>query len=164
MKEELKNYAYIDGNNLYRGIESLGWKIDYKRLRVWLKDKYNINKAYIFIGLVPKYKDLYTFLQEAGFTLIFKETVYDGNGKIKGNCDADLVLRCLIDFYEDNINSVEIITSDGDYAGLIKFLKEKNKLRAVLSPSLEKKCSILIKRLNPVIVYLNNIKEKIRLK
>ncbi|HOC53859.1 MAG TPA: NYN domain-containing protein [Candidatus Pacearchaeota archaeon] len=164
MKEELKNYAYIDGNNLYRGIESLGWKIDYKRLRVWLKDKYNINKAYIFIGLVPKYKDLYTFLQEAGFTLIFKETVYDGNGKIKGNCDADLVLRCLIDFYEDNINSVVIITSDGDYAGLIKFLKEKNKLRAVLSPSLEKKCSILIKRLNPVIVYLNNIKEKIRLK
>ncbi|GMX58797.1 MAG: hypothetical protein MCSN_4510 [Candidatus Microsyncoccus archaeolyticus] len=164
MIKEINNYAYIDGNNLYRGVNSLGWKIDYKRFRVWLKDKYSINKAYIFIGLVPKYKDLYTSLQEAGFTLIFKETVYDGNGKIKGNCDADLVLRSLVDFYEEKINSIIIVTSDGDYAGLIKFLKEKGKLRVVLSPSLEKKCSILIKRLNPAIVYLDNIKEKIRLK
>lgn len=30
---------------------------------------------------------------KSGFTLIFKEVVYDGDGKPKGNCDADLVLQ-----------------------------------------------------------------------
>ena len=87
------NIAYIDGANLHRGIAGFGWTLDYSRFRVWLSEKYGVKNAYIFIGLIPKYKDLYTYLQECGFTLIFKEVVYDGDGKPKGNCDADLVLQ-----------------------------------------------------------------------
>ena len=41
MKKRENNFAYIDGANLYRGIESLGWKLDYRRFRVWLFEKYN---------------------------------------------------------------------------------------------------------------------------
>ncbi|MBU4369957.1 hypothetical protein KKG58_04350 [Patescibacteria group bacterium] len=91
MKKQENNYAYIDGANLHKGIKELGWKLDYKRFRIWLSEKYGVVRAYIFIGLISKYKDLYTYLQESGFTLIFKEVVYDGSGKPKGNCDADLV-------------------------------------------------------------------------
>ena len=65
-----KNYAYIDGNNLYSGINDCGWKLDFHRFRKWLTDKYNIVRAYYFIGLVPKEKDLYAFLQEAGYTFL----------------------------------------------------------------------------------------------
>lgn len=57
------NFAYIDGANLHKGILSLGWKLDYKRFRVWLTERYGVCKAYLFIGLVPKYKDLYAYLQ-----------------------------------------------------------------------------------------------------
>jgi len=71
------NYAYIDGANLHKGIDELGWRLDYVRFRIWLKEKFGVSKAYLFIGLIPKRKTLYTFLQEAGFTLIFKETTYD---------------------------------------------------------------------------------------
>ena len=53
-----KNFAYIDGANLHKGVEDLSWKLDYKRFRVWLRDKFKIEKAYLFIGLVPKNKDL----------------------------------------------------------------------------------------------------------
>ncbi len=74
MKSKEHNFAYIDGANLYKGISDLGWKLDYRRFRVWLKEKYSVERAYLFIGLIPKQKDLYTFLQEAGYTLIFKET------------------------------------------------------------------------------------------
>lgn len=90
MEREYRNYAYIDGANLHKGVENLGWRLDYKKFRVWLRDKYGVGQAYIFLGLVPKYKDLYTSLQEVGFTLIFKEVTYDGDGKVKGNCDAIL--------------------------------------------------------------------------
>lgn len=68
------------------GVKSLGWKLDHRRFRIWLTEKYSVSKAYIFIGLIPKNKDLYTNLQEAGFTLIFKEVVYDGDGKGQLRC------------------------------------------------------------------------------
>ncbi|MBU2579244.1 NYN domain-containing protein [Patescibacteria group bacterium] len=120
-----------------------------------------IKNAYIFIGLIPKYKELYKYLQECGFILIFKEVVYDGDGKAKGNCDADLVLQATRDVYENKFNKAIIVSSDGDYAGLIKFLQEKNKLKIILSPSNQKKCSILLKRTNASITYLNDVKDKI---
>lgn len=158
------NFSYIDGNNLYRGVNNSSWKIDFFRFRRWLTDKYHITKAYYFIGLIPKEKDLYTALQEAGFTLIFKEVVYNNNGSPKGNCDADLVLQAVSDAYENLCDQQVIVTSDGDYAGLVKFLQARDKLRIILSPSVQEKCSILLKRTNAPITYLNDIKDRISLK
>ncbi len=159
--KKLNNFAYIDGANLYTSVVNSGWKIDFVKFRKWLSDKYKISKAYYFIGLIPKQKDLYKYLQEAGFTLVFKEVVYNSAGVPKGNCDADLVLQSVIDAYENSCDRQVIITSDGDYAGLIKFLSEKNKLRVVLSPSNGKKCSILLKRINAPITYLEEVRDKI---
>ena len=156
MKQQENNFTYIDGANLHKGITSLGWVLDYKKFRVWLSEKYGVSTAYLFIGLIPRYKELYKHLQESGFTLIFKEVVYDGDGKPKGNCDAELVLQATRDAYENKFNKAVIVTSDGDYAGLIKFLQEKQKLLSVLVPSNEKKCSILIKRTGVKIAYLND--------
>ena len=99
MKKQENNFAYIDGANLHKGIKSLGWKLDYRVFRRWLEQKYNIKEVYLFIGLVPKHKDLYTFLQKCGYILVYKEVTYDGDGKVKGNCDADLVLNAMRDFY-----------------------------------------------------------------
>ncbi len=152
------NFAYIDGANLHNGILGFGWKLDYARFRVWLTEKYSVKNAYIFIGLIPKYKDLYKYLQECGFTLIFKEVVYDGDGNPKGNCDADLVLQATCDTYEHKFDRAVLVSSDGDYAGLVKFLKQRGKFRVVLSPHTKDKCSILLKRTNAPITYLNDVR------
>ncbi|MFH1253436.1 MAG: NYN domain-containing protein [Candidatus Uhrbacteria bacterium] len=155
------NFAYIDGNNLYRGVKNSGWAVDMLRFRKWLSDKFGVTRAYYFIGLISKETYLYTNLQEAGFTLVFKEIIYDDSGKPKGNCDADLVLRSVIDVFENNCQKQILVTSDGDYAGLVKFLKEKNKLEVILSPNESRRCSVLLKRTNSPIVYLNGIRRKI---
>jgi len=156
MHKQDNNFAYIDGANLNSALKELGWSLDYKRLRVWLSEKYGVKRAYIFIGLIPKYKNLYTYLQESGYTIVFKEVIYDGSGKPKGNCDADLVLQTTKDAYENNFEKAIIIASDGDYATLVKFLIEKDKLLVILSPSIEKKCSVLLKRTSAKIVYIND--------
>ncbi|MDP3645517.1 MAG: NYN domain-containing protein [bacterium] len=156
MLKPLTDNAYIDGANLHKGIQELGWKLDYKRFRVWLTEKYGVQEAYLFLGLIPKHKDIYTHLQECGFTLVFKEVVYDSVGKAKGNCDADLVLRVTRDAYEKAFERAVIVTSDGDYAGLVKFLQERAQLEVVLSPAVEKKCSILLKRTGAPIAYIND--------
>ena len=163
MQNKKNIFAYIDGNNLYRGVKNSGWKIDFSRFRKWLTSKYGVSTAYYFIGLIPKEKDLYEALQKAGFTLIFKEVVYDGDGKAKGNCDADLVVQAMRDVYENDCEKSVIVTSDGDYSGLIKFLQEKDKLEIILSPSVQERCSILLKRTNAPITYLNDVKNKISL-
>ncbi|MBU2579192.1 NYN domain-containing protein [Patescibacteria group bacterium] len=158
------NYAYIDGANLHRGIVGFGWTLDYARFRVWLSEKYGVKNAYIFIGLIPKYKELYKYLQECGFILMFKEVIYDGDGKAKGNCDADLVLQVARDTYENKFDKAIIISSDGDYAGLIKFLKEQGKLRTILSPHTKNLCSILLKRTDAPIAYLNDQRSILQIK
>lgn len=156
LKSKRNNVAYIDGANLHRGVASLGWQLDYERFRVWLSEKYKIKTAYLFIGMIPKYADLYKRLQQWGYTLVFKEVVYDKEGKPKGNCDADLVLQAVCDVYEQKCEHAFIVTSDGDYASLVKFLLQKQKLLVVLSPREGEKCSILLKRTGARIAYLND--------
>jgi uncharacterized LabA/DUF88 family protein len=157
MKKE-NNLAFIDGANLHMGATSLGIKLDYKKFRVWLSDKFSISTVYIFLGNIPKYSNLYTHLQESGYKIIFKEVVYDGDGKAKGNCDADLVLKATQGFYENEYDNAVIVSSDGDYSSLVNFLIEKNKLVGIISPANEKKCSILLKRTKAKIYYLEDKK------
>jgi len=159
------NIAYIDAANLDKSMKNyLNWKLDYSRFRVWLKDKYQVEKAYIFIGLIPKYKDLYTYLSESGFTLVFKEVVYqNGSGIPKGNCDTDLLMQAMEDYYEGSLNKAILVSSDGDYAPLVAKLVDNDHFYTILSPGLEDKCSILLKRTGAKIAYINeqkNILEK----
>jgi uncharacterized LabA/DUF88 family protein len=150
------NVAYIDGANLHNGSKQLSWEFDYGRFRVWLKDKYHVEVAYLFLGLMPQYKDLYTKLQEQGYALVFKEVTYDTSGKAKGNCDADIVVSAMQNAYENKFGSSVLVSSDGDYTPLVKFLLAQNKIEAVVSPYETKKCSILLKRTGVKIVYVTD--------
>ncbi len=158
-KKELKNYAFIDSQNLNLGIQNLGWKLDFKRFRIYLKEKYNISVAYLFIGYVPINQDLYSYLQKAGYVLIFKPTIPDKDGNLKGNVDADLVLQAMIDY--NNYHKAVIVTSDGDFYSLVKYLYEQNKLLMVISPYV-KTCSILLKKsAKEKIVFIDNLRKKL---
>jgi uncharacterized LabA/DUF88 family protein len=156
MQNKENNNAYIDGANLHNGVQQLAWDFDYGRFRKWLDEKYSVRQAYIFLGLIPRYKDLYAKLQEQGFKLIFKEVVYDKQGKAKGNCDTDIVVRAMQEAYEGDSDRAILVSSDGDYAPLVKFLLEKDKMAAVLSPYDTKKCSVLLKRTGVKIAYITD--------
>lgn len=48
----MRTYAFIDASNLfYGGEKSLGWRIDYQKLRQYLEDKYQVSKVYYFGGV-----------------------------------------------------------------------------------------------------------------
>ncbi len=162
-KEHPVNIAYIDATNLDKALRNhLNWRLDYRKFRIWLSEKYDVKIAYIFIGLIPKYKDLYSYIQECGFELIFKDVVY-ADGKPKGNCDSDLLMKASSDFYLGFLEKAVIVASDGDYAPLIKVLLAGGKLKAILSPSNPKRCSILLKRTGAPIAYLDDQKSNLEL-
>ena len=149
-----KMNIYIDGNNLYRAAKELGFKINYKKFRGWLRQKYNPTNVYLFIGLVPKMTLFYESLQESGYILVFKQTI-SHKGVVKGNCDAELVLKTTSDFYTNGYTSCMLVTGDGDFGCLVEFLREKNAIKSVISPD-ENKCSILLKNKNIEITFLND--------
>lgn len=157
-----RNSAYIDGANLYNGVQDSGWKIDYRKFRVWLYEKYDVGTAYIFFGFIQKYENLYDFLKSCGYTLIFRDVTIDSAGKVKGNCDADLIVKVMRDAYEDVFEKAIIITSDGDYASLVSFLIEKQKLEMIISPYSSEKCSALLKKITVLMVYLNSQKHNLQ--
>ena len=160
MSRFMKNYAFIDGQNLNLGIKELGWKLDLKKLRIYLKDKYSVDKAYYFIGYMESNAVLYKVLQEYGYILIFKPTYSGPEGRIKGNCDAELVLQVMIDL--QSYKKAIIITGDGDFSCLVKYLIEKKKLEVVLAPN-SKKCSWLLREAaqTEYIAYMNGLKNKL---
>jgi uncharacterized LabA/DUF88 family protein len=156
MKKKTNNYAFIDSQNLNLGIQKLGWRLDYKKFRTYLAEKYGVTKAYMFIGFVPLNQALYDNLQEAGFILKFKPTIPDSDGKIKGNIDADLVLHAALEIGE--YDAGVIITSDGDFYSLVQHLYEARKLEIVLSPD-QQHCSTLLKRAaKEKIWFMNNLR------
>lgn len=144
MKIKSLSTAYIDGTNLYRGMKSSGANIDYFRFRKWLLHKYRINKAYIFIGYITGQKNLYNRLKNAGFELIFKESVTHA-GVVKGNADAEMILKCVRDVFEKDPKQVVIISGDGDFSCLIDFLTEKKLLKVLLLPN-KKYSSYLLRK------------------
>jgi len=160
----MSNYVFIDSQNLNLGVRSSGWRVDYKRFRLYLKNKYNVDRAFMFIGLVGNNQKLYTELQAAGFILVFKPTVqYFENGKrtVKGNVDAELVLHAAaIEF--SNYDKAIVVSGDGDFACLLEFLDDKNKLLHVMTPN--HKYSKLLKPFSRYIVHVSQLRKSIEYK
>lgn len=155
------NYAFIDAQNVHLGIKSLGWELDWKRFRVYLKDKYAVSTAYIFIGYVKGNASLYKHLQESGYVCVFKPTLELPNGEVKGNVDAELVLHTMI--HLNDFDKALIATGDGDFYCLVEYLLEQKKLRALMVPN-HKKYSGLLKRkdFKPYTRFVEDLKNKVK--
>lgn len=163
MKHYQNNYAFIDSQNLNLSIRSLGWYLNYRRFRIYLKEKYFVNKAYLFIGFVDGNNSIYSSLQEAGFILIFKPTLKYKDGSTKGNCDAELVLHTMIEL--KNYDKAVIITGDGDFHCLIKYLIEQAHLKVVIIPNRLKYSALLrIKMFRPFLRFMNDLQGKLEYK
>lgn len=163
MHKTLKNYAFIDSQNVNLGVKELGWKIDWRKFRVYLKEKYGVETAYIFIGYIEENQDLYQSLQKSGYILIFKEILKGKDGFVKGNCDTELVLQAMID-YEKYAKAV-IISGDGDFACLVRHFKKQNKLEKVIVPNLHKYSALLKKAAaDEYLDFMNHLESKIAYK
>lgn len=73
--KSIENYAFIDGNNLHLGAKAQKIKLHYDDLRLYLKNRLNTSKVFLFIGYDAKNIALYDILECYGYILIFKPTV-----------------------------------------------------------------------------------------
>ncbi|HSW48067.1 MAG TPA: NYN domain-containing protein [Candidatus Saccharimonadales bacterium] len=153
-------FAFIDAQNLNLGVRSQGWKLEFARFRIFLADKYKVEKAFIFIGFVEDNQLLYTYLQESGFICVFKPTLRTSKHKkikVKGNVDAELVLRTMIEY--KNYDKAIIISGDGDFHCLVEYLDEKGKLLKIIVPN--RNYSSLLRRFREYIIHVGDFRSKV---
>lgn len=155
----MKNFAFIDSQNLNLSIRELGWKLDFKKFLVYLREKYDVEKAYLFIGYLEGNQDLYTSLQEIGYILVFKPTLIYKDGTTKGNCDAELVLQAMIDYKK--YDKAVIVSGDGDFHCLIKYLISKGKLEKLLIPNQKRYSALLKKFSSEHLAFVSDLKNKV---
>jgi len=152
MIKKLVVYAFIDSQNLnlgtskdlYKGKLKIytGWRLDFKKFRRYLIDKYRISKVLLFIGYIKQNRNLYKRLKCFGYNIVFKPTVKDMQGKPKGNVDAELVLHTAkIEF--NNYDLAIIVSGDGDFYCLHEFLRNRKKLFKIIIPNSYSESSLL---------------------
>ena len=153
-------YAFIDGQNLHLSIRNQGWVLDYGAFRQYLADKFRVSKAFYFIGFLATNADLYEWLQREGYILVFKPTLIV-RGILKGNVDAELVLRAMIEY--ENYEQAIIVSGDGDFHCLVKYLKAKGKLGKLIVPD-DTHYSSLYRNYRSDLMGLNKLRGKLELK
>jgi uncharacterized LabA/DUF88 family protein len=147
-QESKSYYAFIDSQNLNVSIQKLGWKLDWKKFRKFLREKYNVNEAFMFIGYMPEHEKLYEQMHQSGYKVVLKPT-YDmtkpqqeltadhkkseDDKHIKGNIDADMVLWAMKEL--PKYSAAVIVSGDGDFYGLVEYLEQVGKLKNILVPT-----------------------------
>jgi uncharacterized LabA/DUF88 family protein len=141
----LGNYAFIDSQNLNLGVQKIGWKMDWKKFRTWLQEKYGVTHAFMFIGYMAENEALYELMHDHGYLVVLKPTLEikadphpdqdhkDEKSIVKGNIDADLVLYAMKEY--SKYNKAVIVSGDGDFFGLVEYLAQQNKLLKLLTPN-----------------------------
>lgn len=81
----MRTYAFIDASNLfYGGEKSLGWKIDYRKLAGYLKNKYQASRI-LYFGGVETHTFQYDYLQNNSVPLAELEEYLSKSVKEKGS-------------------------------------------------------------------------------
>lgn len=161
-------YAFIDSQNLNLGTSKdihrnrkliyRGWKLDYQKFRVYLKNKYKVSKAFLFIGKISGNEKLYKLLKDYGYILVFKPTITTNSGT-KGNVDAEIVLHSAKIQYR-NYDKAVFISGDGDFYCLYEELEKDRKLSTIIIPN-KKSASSLLNRFQRYKAYLIFDKAKV---
>lgn len=149
-----KNYAFIDFQNVQLSLRDQGYEIDWEKLRKYLQQKSKVEKAFLFLGYLPQGKPFYDKLEKWGYELVFKPVITQ-KGKVKGNVDSELVLYAAKIAYEAYDQAI-IISGDGDFACLVDFLLQHDKLQRMLIPN-RKKYSCLLKPYVASLDFMNDI-------
>lgn len=154
-------YAFIDSQNLNLGVKDQGWDLDFYRFRIYLRDKYDVEKAFLFIGKVLGKENLYNYLENCGYIMIYKPTLpvrIGGLPTTKGNVDAELVLHTMIE-YPNYIGAV-VVSGDGDFHCLLEYLENMGKLTRLVVPN-QKKYSQLLYKFSKKTTFVNELRRKV---
>jgi uncharacterized LabA/DUF88 family protein len=137
-----RTYAFIDASNIIYGCRQSGWRMDFKKLYSYLKNRFGASRIIYYAGedvANARQQAFYNLLRQWGYELVIKpvKTFTGESGKItkKANVDVDLTFEAMLYFGE--YDRAVFFTGDGDFYRLIAHC-EVNKQRVWLFGNAER--------------------------
>lgn len=158
------NIAFIDWQNLHLWTTTEWWIVNPFKLRIYLKDKYKISKAYYFLWYVKdENNSLYTRLQEAWFIIVFKKQMVEMTSNKKWNIDSDMIFHVMEKLVEEpeRFDKIILISWDWDFKILVDYLIKKERLLKILFPNKKFASSMYRWLQNKYFDYFKNLKSKL---
>jgi uncharacterized LabA/DUF88 family protein len=136
-----ERYAvFIDGANLYQTAKTLGFDIDYKRLRGLFREHGQLIRLYYYTALLDEQeyspvRPLVDWLDYNGYTLVTKPlkeyTNVTGRRKYKGNMDIEIA----VDVMEmaSHVDHIVLCSGDGDFRRLLEGAQRQGCRTTVIS-------------------------------
>jgi len=131
-------FVFIDAANVLYSQKTLGWKIDYQKLKQYLLQEGDLRGLYFYTGKMSDYDKQVKFLKKMkqyGYDVKAKDVkfikVEENIYERKGNLDVELVIDVLKNI--DNFDTCILMSGDSDFAPLVDEIKMKGKLVVVLS-------------------------------
>ena len=131
---------FIDGSNLHATARTLGFDIDYRRLRNEFESRGELLRAFYYTCLIEGQntsvvKPLIDWLDYNGYTVVTKTTkeFFDGNGRrrTKGKMEIELAVDAME--MAAQIDEMVLFSGDGDYRRLVEAIQRRGVRVTVVS-------------------------------
>lgn len=131
-------YIFIDAANILYSQQTLGWRVDYKKLKQYFEKECDLKAIYFYTGRVGENDKQNSFIQKLerfGYIVKAKEVkrikiskdVYEW----KGNLDVELTIDVLANLA--NFDTLILMSGDSDFAALLDTAKAHKKRVLVIS-------------------------------
>jgi uncharacterized LabA/DUF88 family protein len=131
-------YVFVDAANILYSQQSLGWRVDYKKLQEYFKKECDLQAIYFYTGLVGANNKQQSFLEKLrqfGYQVNAKEVkrirVSRSAFQWKGNLDVELTIDVIKNV--GNFDTLILLSGDSDFAPLLDTVKAAGKRVIVMS-------------------------------
>lgn len=130
--------VFIDAANIFYSQRTLGWRIDYTKLKEYFEKETDLVAMYLYTGKVgsdEKQEKFLSKITQLGYIVRAKEVkrikVGSGAFEWKGNLDVELAL----DAYKscNSFDTCVLFSGDSDFAYLLDLMKQEGKKVIVVS-------------------------------
>lgn len=131
-------FVFIDAANILYSQQTLGWRVDYKKLKEYFEKECELKGIYFYTGNVganDKQKSFLQKLESFGYHVRSKEVKRIRVGRNafqwKGNLDVELTIDVLKNL--DDFDTLVLLSGDSDFAPLLDTAKQAGKRVIVMS-------------------------------
>ena len=133
-----KTAVFIDASNIFYSQRTLGWRMDYRKLKTYFEQECDLTGLYFYTGQIGKDHKQAKFFQrmkEYGYKVTSKEVkmikLAPNIYKPKGDLDVELVIEALKN--ANKFDTCVLMSGDSDFAPLVDELKLQGKSVIVMS-------------------------------
>lgn len=131
-------YVFIDAANILYSQQTLGWRVDYEKLKKYFEIECDLRAVYFYTGRVGENHKQNFFIQKLeriGYIVKAKEVkrikISKSSYERKGNLDVELTIDVLGNI--NNFDTLILMSGDSDFAPLLDAVKAQHKRVLVMS-------------------------------